>query len=126
MYEKVVLILEGRGSTEVWQDGQAKRHTFEWAKGSMFTIPLNASHRFINASSQPALMLCGTSAPNVMNLLDNMDFIFNCPYHFTDRYLQQRRFLQAERRHLAGSDPRARHAQDQHHPRRDQCGAAAR
>src|SRR3954464_3322781 len=86
MYEKVVLILEGRGTTEVWQDGQAKRHTFEWAKGSMFTIPLNASHRFINASSQPALMLCGTSAPNVMNLLDNMDFIFNCPYAFTDRY----------------------------------------
>ena len=86
MYEKVVLILEGRGTTEVWQEGQAKRHTFEWAKGSMFTIPLNASHRFINASSQPALMLCGTSAPNVMNLLDNMDFIFNCPYHFTDRF----------------------------------------
>jgi quercetin dioxygenase-like cupin family protein len=86
MFEKVVLILEGRGSTEVWQDGQTKRHTFEWAKGSMFTIPLNASHRFINASSQPALMLCGTTAPNVMNLLDNMDFIFNCPYAFTDRY----------------------------------------
>ncbi|MGH6768648.1 MAG: hypothetical protein ACRECO_06455, partial [Xanthobacteraceae bacterium] len=34
MYEKVVLILEGRGTTEVWQDGQAKRHSFEWAKGS--------------------------------------------------------------------------------------------
>ena len=86
MYEKVVLILEGRGTTEVWVEGQAKRHTFEWAKGSMFTIPLNTSHRFINASSQPALMLCGTTAPNVMNLLDNMDFIFNCPYQFTDRY----------------------------------------
>jgi hypothetical protein len=31
-------------------------------------------------------MLCGTSAPNVMNLLDNMDFIFNCPYAFKDRF----------------------------------------
>jgi mannose-6-phosphate isomerase-like protein (cupin superfamily) len=86
MYEKVVLILEGRGSTEVWQDGQAKRHTFEWQKGSFFTIPLNASHRFINAGSTPALMVCGTTAPNVMNVLDNMDFIFNCPYAFTDRF----------------------------------------
>jgi quercetin dioxygenase-like cupin family protein len=86
MYEKVVLVLDGRGSTEVWQEGQSKRHVFEWAKGSMFTIPLNASHRFINAASSPALMLCGTSAPNVMNLLDNMDFIFNCPYAFKDRF----------------------------------------
>jgi quercetin dioxygenase-like cupin family protein len=86
MYEKVVLVLDGRGSTEVWQEGQSKRHVFEWAKGSMFTIPLNASHRFINAASSPALMLCGTSAPNVMNLLDNMDFVFNCPYAFKDRF----------------------------------------
>jgi len=86
MYEKVVLVLEGRGSTEVWQEGQSKRHVFEWAKGSMFTIPLNANHRFVNAASSPALMLCGTSAPNVMNLLDNMDFIFNCPFAFKDRF----------------------------------------
>jgi quercetin dioxygenase-like cupin family protein len=86
MYEKVVLVLDGRGSTEVWQEGQSKRHVFEWAKGSMFTIPLNASHRFINAASSPALLLCGTSAPNVMNLLDNMDFIFNCPFAFKDRF----------------------------------------
>jgi quercetin dioxygenase-like cupin family protein len=86
MYEKVVLVLDGRGTTEVWQEGQSKRHVFEWAKGSMFTIPLNANHRFVNAASSPALMLCGTSAPNVMNLLDNMDFIFNCPYAFKDRF----------------------------------------
>ncbi|MEA2977067.1 MAG: hypothetical protein QOF19_2587 [Alphaproteobacteria bacterium] len=86
MYEKVVLVLDGRGTTEVWQEGQSKRHVFEWTKGSMFTIPLNANHRFVNAASAPALMLCGTSAPNVMNLLDNMDFIFNCPYAFKDRF----------------------------------------
>jgi mannose-6-phosphate isomerase-like protein (cupin superfamily) len=86
VYEKVVLILEGRGSTEVWQDGESKRHVFEWQKGSMFTIPLNASHRFVNAASTPALALCGTSAPNVMNLLDNLDFIFNCPFAFRDRF----------------------------------------
>jgi len=86
LYEKVVFVVEGRGSTEVWQEGQAKRHTFEWQKGSLFTIPLNAMHRFINAGSAPALLLCGTSAPNVMNLLDNPNFIFNCPYAFTERF----------------------------------------
>src|SRR5256885_1154845 len=77
LYEKVVLVVEGRGTTEEWQEGQTKRHAFEWQKGSLFSIPLNAMHRFINAASSPALMLCGTSAPNVMNLIDNPAFIFN-------------------------------------------------
>lgn len=86
LYEKEVFVVEGRGSTEIWQDGQGKRQTFEWQKGSLFSIPLNAHHRFVNASSSPALLLCGTSAPNMMNLVDNPHFIFNCPYDFTDRY----------------------------------------
>src|SRR6202140_183807 len=32
-YEKGVFVVEGRGTTEVWQEGQAKRHVFEWQKG---------------------------------------------------------------------------------------------
>ena len=79
LYEKIVFVVEGRGSTEVWQEGQSKKHAFEWQKGSLFTIPLNAFHRIVNASSAPALTLCGTSAPNLMNLIDNPDFVFNCP-----------------------------------------------
>src|SRR5947199_1381956 len=86
LYEKIVFVIEGRGSTEVWQEGQSKKHAFEWQKGSLFTIPLNAFHRFINAASGPALLLCGTSAPNVMNLIDNPQFIFNCAHSFTDRF----------------------------------------
>jgi quercetin dioxygenase-like cupin family protein len=86
IYEKVVLVVEGRGSTEIWQDRESKRRTFEWAKGSLFSIPLNAHHRFVNAASSPALLLCGTSAPNVMNLYDNPHFVFNCPYDFSERY----------------------------------------
>ena len=81
-----VFVVEGRGSTEVWNEGQTKKQTFEWQKGSLFAIPLNAYHRFVNASNSPALMLCGTTAPNMMNLVDNAHFVFNCPYNFTDRY----------------------------------------
>src|SRR5215469_8791689 len=47
MYEKIVFVVEGRGSTEVWQEGQTKRHVFEWQKGSLFSIPLNAQHRVV-------------------------------------------------------------------------------
>jgi quercetin dioxygenase-like cupin family protein len=86
LYEKVVLVLEGRGSTEVWQEGQEKRHSFEWQKGSLFAIPLNAFHRIVNAGSAPALLLCGTSAPNVMNLVDDAKFIFDCPHVFAERF----------------------------------------
>jgi hypothetical protein len=40
----------------------------------------------VNATNAPALLLCGTTAPNVMNLINNPHFIFNCPYNFSDRY----------------------------------------
>ncbi len=86
IFEKQVYVVEGRGSTEVWQEGAAKKQTFEWAKGSLFSIPLNAYHRFVNATNSPAVMICGTSAPNVMNLYDNPKFVFECPFDFTDRY----------------------------------------
>src|ERR1051325_8801254 len=86
IYEKVVLVVEGRGSTEVWQEGQTRRHAFEWQAGSLFTIPINARHRLINAANAPALLLCGTTAPNVMNLFDNVGFVFNCPTVFSDRF----------------------------------------
>src|SRR5260370_16613683 len=79
LYEKIVLVLEGRGSTEVWQEGQSKRHVFEWQKGSLFTIPLNASHPIINAGSAPPILLCATSPPTVMNLIDTPPFISNSP-----------------------------------------------
>ena len=86
MYEEIYLVVEGRGSTEVWLEGDSKRHVFEWQKGSLFSIPVNAMHRIVNASSSPALLLAGTTAPNLMNLINNTDAIFNCPYQFRDRF----------------------------------------
>ena len=40
----------------------------------------------VNAANAPALLLCGTSAPNVMNVIDNTEFVFNCPYTFSERF----------------------------------------
>jgi quercetin dioxygenase-like cupin family protein len=86
LYEKQILVVEGRGSTEIWQEKNTRKNTFEWQKGSLFSIPLNAYHRFVNATSSPALLLCGTGAPNMINLVDNLSFVFDCPWDFTDRY----------------------------------------
>ena len=85
MYEEQYLVVEGRGTTDVWQEGGTKR-IFEWQKGSLFAIPLNAYHRIVNGSSSPALRLVGTSAPNAMNLYGNQEFIFNNPFAFSDRF----------------------------------------
>src|ERR1700675_1240462 len=86
LYEEVYLVVDGRGSTEVWTEGNGKKLTFEWQRGSLFSIPINASHRIVNATRSPALLLAGTTAPNVMNMFSNPDFIFNCPYQFKDRF----------------------------------------
>ena len=86
LYEEMYLVVEGRGSTEVWADGNGKKLTFEWQRGSLFSIPINTSHRIVNATRSPAVLLAGTTAPNVMNIFSNPDFIFNCPYNFTDRF----------------------------------------
>ena len=40
LYEEMLLILSGRGSTTVWNNSGA-RITFEWKAGSIFAIPLN-------------------------------------------------------------------------------------
>ena len=86
LYEELFLVVEGRGTTEVWTEGGKDKQVFEWQKGSLFTVPLNAFHRIVNAASRPALLLAGTTAPNAINLYSNVDFIFNCSYHFSDRY----------------------------------------
>jgi mannose-6-phosphate isomerase-like protein (cupin superfamily) len=86
MYEEIYYVVEGRGSTEVWLERDTKRHTFEWQAGSLFSIPFNAWFRIVNAGSAPALLLAGNTAPNVLNLINDVDAIFNCPYQFRDRF----------------------------------------
>jgi mannose-6-phosphate isomerase-like protein (cupin superfamily) len=86
MYEEIYLVVEGRGTTEVWQEGDTKKHVFEWQKGSMFSIPMNAWFRIVNATSGGALLLAGNTAPNVMNMINNVDAVFNNPFVFRDRF----------------------------------------
>ncbi len=87
LYEEVFLVLDGRGSTEVWLDKpDSSSHRFEWQKDSVFSIPLNAHHRLVNATREPALVLVATNAPPVMALFEDREFVFETPYHFSGRY----------------------------------------
>jgi oxalate decarboxylase/phosphoglucose isomerase-like protein (cupin superfamily) len=86
LYEEMILILDGRGSTSVWNDA-GKRITFEWKAGAMFAIPLNAWHQHFNGSGQEPVRYVGvTNAPAVINLYDDLDFVFNIAADFPDRF----------------------------------------
>jgi len=85
LFEELIYILKGRGATSVWQEGMP-RQTFEWEEGSLFSIPLNAWHQHFNAQAQPARYIAVTSAPLVLNLFHNVDFVLNNPYVFLDRF----------------------------------------
>ncbi|MBI4283744.1 MAG: cupin domain-containing protein [Chloroflexi bacterium] len=85
LYDELLYVLRGRGLAEVWLEGQPKR-TFEWGEGSLFAIPLNASHRLVNGGREPAFIFAQTSAPLSMTALHTTDFIFDCDHNFTDRF----------------------------------------
>mgnify|MGYP003693943007 CR=1 FL=1 len=81
----MICILAGHGATEVWQDGGQKR-LFEWGPFSLFAPPLNSWHRLVNGGREPVRLMAVTTAPIAMDFYRNAEFIFNCPYTFTDRF----------------------------------------
>ncbi|MBI4319661.1 MAG: cupin domain-containing protein [Chloroflexi bacterium] len=86
MFEEVTLVVFGRGATTMWQPGRPKQ-TVEWNEGTVFATPLNSWHQHFNADGlNPARLMSVTSAPLVINLFHNDDFIFNNDFVFADRY----------------------------------------
>ncbi|MFI5024945.1 MAG: cupin domain-containing protein [Alphaproteobacteria bacterium] len=86
LYEEMVFVLDGRGSTTVWNDA-GQRVTFEWKAGALFGIPLNACHQHFNGSGQgPVRYVAVTNAPSVINLYDDLDFVFNSKFDFRNRF----------------------------------------
>jgi quercetin dioxygenase-like cupin family protein len=85
LYEKEIFVLQGRGVAQVWQ-GTGEKLTFEWGAGSVFAIPPNSTHRLYNAGSEPVIFMAVTTAPEVINALRDLDFVFNSDYVFRDLY----------------------------------------
>jgi quercetin dioxygenase-like cupin family protein len=89
LFEQLVFVQEGRGTTEVWKEGSNRKQTFEWQRGTLFAIPMNSWFQYVNAASSPALLLTLSTAPFVMDMFQNRDFVFNNNYNFSDRYPDQ-------------------------------------
>jgi quercetin dioxygenase-like cupin family protein len=85
LYEEVVYILEGTGSTQL-DFGDGRKRSFEWGPRSMFAIPLNAKYRHFNGSGRNrALMVSTTDLPLVMNVFHNERFVFDTDFEFSER-----------------------------------------
>ncbi|MBT3989836.1 MAG: hypothetical protein HON14_03425 [Rhodospirillaceae bacterium] len=92
LYEEVIYVLEGHGSTTIETvDGQ--KHSFEWGPKSLFALPLNAKYQHFNSSGQERALLSATNdLCLVLNLFHNEDFVFNNSFQFPERQGQSNYF----------------------------------
>jgi gentisate 1,2-dioxygenase len=87
LYQQLICILEGHGTTEVWRDDQpGRKSTFEWGPFSLFSPPLNTSYQLYNVGSTPVIYLAVNDSPMVIDLYHDLDFVFKNPYVFASRY----------------------------------------
>jgi hypothetical protein len=92
LYEQVVTVLSGIGSTTVHTAAGAAE-TFEWGPGSLFALPLNVTYRHFNGSgSEPARLSVTNNLCIMINLFRNEDFIFSADYDFVGDALAARDF----------------------------------
>ena len=86
LYEEMIYILDGRGSTTVWNEAGAKV-SFEWKAGAIFAIPLNTMHQHFNGSGKDAARFVSvTNAPVIINAFGDVGFVHHTPYDFKDRF----------------------------------------
>ena len=96
LFEEMILVLSGRGSTTAWND-ESKRITFEWKDGALFAIPLNCWHQHFNGSgTAPARYVAVTNAPPVINLYEDLEFVFNTAHDFRNRFAGEPDYFSAK------------------------------
>jgi mannose-6-phosphate isomerase-like protein (cupin superfamily) len=84
IYEEVIYVLEGHGSTTV--ETAEGTHSFEWGPKSLFAIPLNARYRHFNGSGrEPARLGATNNMIYLINLFRDPAFIWDNPARFPDR-----------------------------------------
>ncbi len=93
LFDEFYLVIEGRGTTEAWKNGSSRKHSFEWATGSLFTVPMNANFRLVNPGSSPALLLAANNCPPLMNIFQDANFVFNPPLDEMPRFDESEDFF---------------------------------
>jgi quercetin dioxygenase-like cupin family protein len=85
--EALILILAGRGWSELRQSDDADMQVVEWQAGDMLAIPANAWHQHFNASDQePTRQLAFKDTRFLRNVFGSRSFVYDNDFRFTDRY----------------------------------------
>jgi mannose-6-phosphate isomerase-like protein (cupin superfamily) len=89
LFEEVVYVLDGRGSTTI-ESSSGEKHSFEWGEKSLFALPLNARYQHFNTSGrQAARLVSTTNLPMMLNAFHNEEFIFDNRFSFPERLGEQ-------------------------------------
>jgi mannose-6-phosphate isomerase-like protein (cupin superfamily) len=92
LYEAVHYVLDGQGSV-VLQDGRGRKRSFEFGRGSLFSLPINARYRIHNASGRSrARIAAACNLPMVMKQFRNEQFVFDTDFDFAERWGEDRYF----------------------------------
>ena len=99
LYEEVIYVLEGTGSTQVeFADGT--KRSFEWGPRSLFAIPLNAKHRHFNGPGHNrALIVATTDLPLMLNMLPQRKIYLRQRFRFLGALRQKGVFCRRGRSH---------------------------
>ncbi len=93
LYEEAIVVLQGSGVAQVWQ-GAGDRITFEWGEGSLFALPPNTWHQLFNSGPVPALFMAVTTAPRIINALDDLTLVFESERCPVDLYARRTSYFQ--------------------------------
>ena len=86
LYEEVVYVLSGHGTTTVESADGSVQHSFEWGPKALFALPLNMRYRHFNVDgSRPARLASTHNLAMIMKTFRNEGFIFACPTEFDER-----------------------------------------
>jgi mannose-6-phosphate isomerase-like protein (cupin superfamily) len=90
LYEEAMFVLDGQGSTVV-ERPNGERRSFEWGRGSLWSLPLNTTYRLFNTSGQRRARIASvTNLPMVMKQFRNEDFVFRTAFDFAERWGEER------------------------------------
>lgn len=87
VYEQLIMVFDGHGEAEIWAPGSgADRQVVRWQPYSLLAIPLNCTYVLRNTGSEAAVLTAVTTAPMVIDLFHDDDFIFGNSHQFTSRF----------------------------------------
>lgn len=85
--EALILIVAGRGWSELRQSDDAEMQVVNWKAGDLLAIPANAWHQHFNASDEePTRQLAFKDTRFLRNVFGSRSFVYDNGFRFTDRY----------------------------------------